>query len=59
MSVKTKEFLAVVKLSFDYDDSEDNETMPYSQDDVRWEMISWLEDLGFVVDVSVVEDRSA
>lgn len=60
MSIKRRVFLGAIKLGFDYDASKDNETIPYSQDDVRWEMTSWLEDLGFVIEhIDVVEDRSA
>lgn len=56
MAKKRKEFLATLKLTYDYVD--DEETIGYSQYDVRWEMISWLEDLGFSIDyVDVVEDR--
>jgi hypothetical protein len=60
--------MAIVKLSYDYDDSmidewEDNgdrELRYLDQDSVRWEMTSWLEDLGFVIEhIDVVEDRSA
>ena len=56
MGIKSKKFLAVVRLRFDYD-GDDEDTVVYNRDDVRWEMISWLEDLGFLVDVDVVEDR--
>jgi hypothetical protein len=56
MSIKRKVFLGTIKLGFDY--VEDEDTKVYDQDDVRWEMTSWLEDLGFVVDyVDVVENR--
>jgi hypothetical protein len=55
---KRKEFMAVLELSYEYEDDED--TVPYSDDDIRWEMISWLEDLGIVVEhIGVVEDRNA
>jgi hypothetical protein len=55
---KRKEFMAVLELSYEYEDDED--TVPYSDDDVRWEMITWLEDLGFVIEhIGVVEDRNA
>lgn len=60
---KRKEYLAVLKLSHDYDDFEDDDVGEegcYSADGVRWEMISWLEDLGFVIEhIDVVEDRGA
>ena len=58
MKTKRKEFMAVLELSYEYEDDED--TVPYSDDDVRWEMITWLEDLGFVIEhIAVVEDRNA
>jgi hypothetical protein len=65
--VKRKEYLAVVKLSFDYDDSmldewEDNgdkELKCLDSDSIRWDMINNLEDLGLVVEhIEVVEDRA-
>jgi hypothetical protein len=59
MSVKKrKEFMGVLELSYEYVDDED--TIPMSDDDLRWEMISWLEDLGFVVEhIGVLENRRA
>lgn len=58
MKTKRKAFLATLKLTYDYVD--DEETIGYCQSDVRWEMISWLEDLGFSIDyVDVVEDRGS
>jgi hypothetical protein len=65
---KRKEYVVMMKLSYDYDDSmidewEDNgdkELTYLDQDSVRWEMTSWLEDLGFTIEhIDVVEDRSA
>lgn len=62
---KTKKYVAMVELRYDYDDSmidewEDNGDEPLKYlhaDSVRWEMISWLEDLGFNVEIRVVEDK--
>lgn len=55
-----KEYLAVLKLSADYDSDDVGDEGCYSADDVRCEMISWLEDLGFVIEhIDVVEDRGA
>ena len=64
---KRKEYIAVVKLSYDYDDSmidewEDNgdEELKYlDQDSVRWAVTNYLEKLGMVIEhIDVVENRS-
>jgi hypothetical protein len=66
--IKRKEYVAVVKLSYDYDDSmldewEDNgdaELKCLDQDSIKWDMINNLEDLGLVVEfIDVIENRSA
>jgi hypothetical protein len=65
--IKRKEYVVMMKLSYEYDDSmidewEDNgdEELKYlHQDSVRWEVTSWLEDLGFCIEhIDVVENRS-
>jgi hypothetical protein len=65
--IKRKEYVAVVKLSYDYDDSmldewEDNgdaELKCLDSDSIKWDMINNLEDLGLVVEfINVIEDRS-
>jgi hypothetical protein len=64
---KRKEYIAVVKLSYDYDDSmidewEDNgdEELKYlDQDSVRWAVTNYLEKMGMVIEhIDVVENRS-
>jgi len=65
--VKRKEYMAVVRLSYDYDDSmvdewEDNgdaELKCLDSDSIKWDMVNNLEDLGLVVEfINVIEDRS-
>ena len=65
--IKRKEYMAVVRLSYDYDDSmldewEDNgdaELKCLDSDSIKWDMINNLEDLGLVVEfINVIEDRS-
>ena len=56
---KRKEYLAVVRISADYDDELIGNEGTYTADDVRWTMINFLEDLGLVVEhIDVVEDRA-
>lgn len=63
MAKKTKSYLVTMKLMYDYDDKhvdDDVDVEPMAQlsaDGVRWEITSWLEELGFDVSIHVVEDR--
>jgi len=57
---KTKNYLVTMELLYDYDDEDTGDMEPMAQlsaDGVRWEITSWLEELGFDVDIRVVEDR--
>ena len=57
---KTKNYLVTMELLYDYDDEVTGDMEPMAQlsaDGVRWEITSWLEELGFDVDIRVVEDR--
>jgi hypothetical protein len=60
MAKKTKNYLVSMELLYDYDDEDTEDIEPMAQlsaDGVRWEITSWLEELGFDVDIRVVEDR--
>jgi len=65
MAKKTKKYLAVVELAYDYDDEDDLYLVEGVRDDISYlyaegvqcEMSSWLEDLGFVTKIRVVEDK--
>jgi hypothetical protein len=60
MAMKTKNYLVTMELLYDYDDKDTGDMEPMAQlsaDGVRWEIMSWLNDLGFVVDIRVVENR--
>lgn len=65
MAKKMKKYLVVAELWYDYDDdmidewddNGDKELTYLSADGVRWELTSWLEDLGFNVDIRVVENK--
>lgn len=63
MARKTKNYLVTMELLYDYDDEDldtDENAEPLAQlsaDGVRWEIISWLEEMGFDVSIRVVEDR--
>lgn len=65
MTRKTKSYLVAMELLYDYDDEgivSDENDEPIAQlsaDGVRWEITSWLEEMGFDVDIRVVEDREA
>lgn len=63
MTRKTKSYLVAMELLYDYDDLDTDENAePMAQlsaDGVRWEITSWLEEMGFDVDIRVVEDREA
>jgi len=65
MAKKMKKYLVTAELWYDYDDDmidewEDNgdkELTYLGADGVRWELTSWLEGLGFNVDIRVVENK--
>lgn len=62
MTRKTKSYLVSMELLYDYDDEDTGDMEPMAQlsaDGVRWEIISWLEEMGFDVSIRVVEDREA
>lgn len=50
-----KEYVVEVKLSAGYDSDDVGEEGCYSAEDIKGEFISWLEDLGFDVQVTVKE----
>jgi hypothetical protein len=52
---KSKKYLAILDLTYNYADSMDDDL--FTADSVKCEITSWLEDLGFSVDIRLIEDK--
>jgi predicted ATPase len=56
--MKTKRFLIVAEVEYVYNPDADREAFLVHADDLRWELISRFEGMGFDINsVKVVEDR--